>query len=211
MNHSPQDLEKIMKEMEAVDSASSDVSMGDDMDMDDFIPELDDIDETVPDVSSLIESEEESDVVTDYNSARNQLHWLINANQKMIVNNARLVKVTTHPKNFEMHQKMVESHIKLCSALVDLSPKVDEGKMKSRITRSNKIIPEPEKEPIEGEFTDDGKVSITRRPTQTALFEAVNANREIEKTTGKGLSNEQITELAFQIQKTHEESEEGTE
>lgn len=212
MSNETQDLEQIMQQMAAVDSAGSDLSMGDDINIEDMIPDMEEINEQVTNLETSVQDEDETDAITDYKKARNHLHWAVEANQQMIVNNARLAKVTTHPKNFEMHQKLMESHLKLCLAMVELSPKVDEAKIKSRITRSSKILPdETEDDVIEGELSKGQSVSLTRRPTQTSLFEAVNASRNIEKETGKALTNEQITKLAFEIQERNEGLEEGGE
>ena len=207
MSNEHNDLEELMSMMSATDEASTEVAKDGDLDMEDLMPDLCDIDEDVEELESNVQDEEETDAVTDYKKIRAQLNWALKANQKMIVNNARICKVTTHPKNFEAHDKLMQTHVKLCQALLDSSGKVDESKVKARHTRTTKVVPEPE------EYSEDGNVyegevvkgssgetvRISRKPTSEALFEIVDSKREIEKETGKTLSNEDIVRLALAL------------
>lgn len=208
MSNEHNDLEELMNMMSATDEASTEVAKDDDMDID-IMPDLCDIDEDVEELESNVQDEEETDAVTDYKKIRAQLNWALQANQKMIVNNARICKVTTHPKNFEAHDKLMQTHVKLCQALLDSSGKVDESKVKARHTRTTKVVPEPEEyendgsgNVYEGEVVKGSSgepVRISRKPTSEALFEIVDSKREIEKETGKTLSNEDIVKLALAL------------
>lgn len=213
MSNNIDELERLMQNASAIDSASTEISTGDDLDLDDLMPELDDINEEVQDVSSNVEDEDETDAVNDYKKARNHLNWALEVNQKMIVNNARISKVTTHPKNFEAHDKLMQTHLKLCGALLEASGKVDESKVKARVTRTTKVVPDPVDDgsgnghTYEGEVVKNSEgehVRITRKPTSESLFEIVQQQRELETELGKTLSNEDIVNIAVELDRKKE-------
>lgn len=203
------DLEAMMSAMAGADQAGVEIGMGDEIDPEEFMPDLDEIDETLEMIPSKSDEEEGSDVVDDYKVARSHLHWLMKVNQTMIVNNARLAKTTTHPKNFEAHDKMVQTQLRLATAVVEMSGKLSEGKLKSRAASTTQVFEEEREEKV---INGDNPVKIERRASQGALWDAIRFNKEQVEEGKPSMSNEKINELALMLdEKRASEKEEGGE
>lgn len=184
------DIERLMQGFSALDSAAGELCVGEGVDPEDLMPEMEDIPEDVVLIPSNVKEEVDSDVTEDYKKVRSHLDWALRLNQVMLVNNARLSVTTMHPKNFEAHHKLIESHIKIASNLVELTGKMNEGKMKARIT--NQVVPEGDDNV--GDKKQEHTV-LERRATSSSLFEVITHSRE----SGRDLTNEEINRLALKL------------
>ena len=202
------DLEAMMGSMAELDAASAEISVDGEIDLEDMIPEMEDIPSEVVLLNTKEATIEQSDAIDDYNKARSHLSWALEANQKMIVNNAKLCTATTHPKNFEMHQRLIEAHVKLATALLGSSGKVSENKVKSKVAAETSPVLPPGDEGLPSTPEKDSELVLSRRPSSSAVFQAVEYGRKVVKEGGQPLTNEQISKLALKISENTEEGEE---
>lgn len=194
-------LEAMMNNMANIDAAGTELAA--EGELDDLMPEMEDFPEEIELCETSTDSEDKSDVHADYIEARSNIKWAMRANKTMLVNNARIASVTSHPKNFEAHDKMMQTQLKLAEALISLTGKLSEGKLKSRASTAPPVY--EENDAIEGSSKDvTDKVHITRRPTQNALWDAITYNKE----NGGSMDHAQITELAHAIDAKNREAEE---
>lgn len=200
------ELEAMMSAMASADQAGTEIGMGDDLDPEDFMPDLEEIDEVLEMIPSKTDDEEGSDVTDDYKVARSHLHWLMKINQTMIVNNARLAKTTTHPKNFEAHDKMVQTQLRLATTMVEMSGKLSEGKLKSRAASTAKVFEEERDEKV---VNGNSTVKIERRASQGALWQAITYNKQQVEEGKEPLSNEKINQLALLLDEKRDLEESG--
>ncbi len=202
-NSEMEELERMMSSMATADAASTELMQDGEIEPEELMPDLEEFPETVEPLESSVEGEEGSDVKTDYDIARQSIHWLLKANQTMIVNNARIAKTTMHPKNFEAHDKLVQTQLKLADSLIGLTGKLSEGKLKARASNTAPVF---EGQPtdangnvIDGESNEVQDVRLTRRPSQSSVWEVVSFSREREQNGEKPLGNDEIQRLALAL------------
>lgn len=144
---------------------------------------------------SKLTDEDESDIKTDYDRARNLTYALQDISLVMLKNSCSMAVATQHPKAYSTFNEIITNLRGLNKDLLDINKAANEVRIKSR------TVPDPKKPETDGmttTVTSDGNtmtVTMGPRPTTKSIFDVMNE----AKKAGQSLENDEITKRALEL------------